>query len=116
MASYFVKIRVDGTNINTVKKTMEVHFPGFVSEIEKINLNQSRSDRLSDAELSVDDARCIVEELKEEMEAWKDSIPENLQGGDKYIQIEECISALEEIQSNLENFDFGSVDFPSMMG
>ena len=47
------------------------------------------------------------------MESWRDSIPENLQGGDKYSEVEEAISSLEELQGELENISF-DVSFPGM--
>ena len=115
MANYWVKIRVDGNNINTVKKMIEKAFPNEVWQVEKINLSPSRADRLSEAEGMVEDAKGIVEELKSEIEEWKDNLPENLQGGDKATQLEECVSALEDVEGNLDQVDFGNVEFPSMM-
>ncbi len=41
-----------------------------------------------------------IESLSEEISDWKDSIPENLQGGDKYY-------ALEDVESELSSIDFG---------
>lgn len=70
---------------------------------------------MSEAEDLVAQALSIVEELKEEMENWRDNIPDNLQGGEKYSQVDEACSALEDLASNLEGCDW-SVDFPGMFG
>lgn len=74
----------------------------------------SRAERLSQAESLFEDAKSQIEDLKSEIEEWKNNLPENLQGGDKASQLEECESALEEIMSNMDNVEFGNVDFPGM--
>ena len=114
MPSYEVRIMVDGTNIASVRKQMAAAFPGEEVRCDKIEFNKSRAERLSDAESLVDDAKSIVEELKDEMEAWHESIPENLQSGDKASEVEAAKDALENLQSELENVNFGDVDFPAM--
>lgn len=75
---------------------------------------KSRAERLAVAESLADEAKGIVEELKDEMEQWRDGTPENLQGGDKYSSVSDCCDALEEIHSSIEGLDFSSVDFPGM--
>lgn len=115
MPNYRISITVDGSRVEMVrKKAAEVFGEGVAAQVTKQTTATSRADRLSEAESSVGDALSVVEELKDEMEQWRDSIPENLQSGDKYSQVEEAISALEEIQSNLEGVEFGSVEFPGM--
>jgi hypothetical protein len=115
MANYKITLTVDAARIETVrKKAVEVFGENAGAQISKCAVATSRDDRLGEAESSVGDALSIVEELKDEMEQWRDSIPENLQSGEKHSQVEEAISALEEIQSNLEGIEFGSVDFPGM--
>ena len=117
MPSYTIKMTVDAARIDSVKKALKSAFGDKeIYAVEKNETPTSRAARLSEAEGQVDDARSTVEELKDEMESWRDSIPENLQGGEKYSAVEECIGNLEEIQNALESVEFGSVDFPSMMG
>ena len=89
---------------------------GVDATVEKLETANSRAARLGEAESGVEDAKGIVEELKDELQNWLDSLPENLQGGDKASQLEDAINNLEELSSNLEQCDFGNVDFPSMMG
>ena len=114
MASYEVRIMVDGTNIASVRKQMAAAFPGEEVRCDKIEFNKSRAERLSEAESLVEEAKSIVEELNDEMEAWHESIPENLQSSDKASEVEAAKDALENLQSELENVNFGDVDFPAM--
>lgn len=116
MARYSVNIFVDGNNINTIRNQIKKAFPGQETAVEKINLNMSRADRLGEVERTVDDAKSTVEELKDEMQNWYDSLPENLQNGDKADQIQSCIDELENLSGALDDLDFSSVEFPEMMG
>ena len=116
MASYLVKIRMNGRNINSVRKMVEKALPNKEIQVDKINLYPSRAVRLNEAETLFEEAKSIIESLKEEMENWKESLPDNLQDSEKANQLDECISNLEEIESNMENCDFSSIEFPSMMG
>ncbi len=115
MPKYTVEITVTSTNIAKVRKEIAAAFPGEEFKCDKINFNMSRQDRLGVAESELESAKSIVEELKEEMENWRDSLPENLQNGSKADEINEAVDALEEISSNMEQVDFSSVSFPSMM-
>jgi hypothetical protein len=76
----------------------------------------SRAERLDEAKIKISDARNIVEELKGEIEEWRDNLPENLQGGEKYSALDECASNLESTESSLEEADSNveSVEFPGM--
>ncbi len=47
---------------------------------------------------AIDAAFSEVESLADEMRNWYDGMPENLQGGDKGAQIEECADLLESVQ------------------
>lgn len=49
------------------------------------------------------DAESIFEELKEEIESWRDGMPENMQGGDKYSQLEDCANQLDTAISALQS-------------
>jgi translation elongation factor EF-1beta len=75
---------------------------------------ESRSKRINDAASIMEDAKAIVEELKDEMKQWYDSIPENLQSGSKAEEVQSAIDALEDVQSEMESISFYSVKFPRM--
>lgn len=76
----------------------------------------SRADRLNESMESVRDAIGEVECLKDELQAWFDNLPENLQGGDKGSALEEAISSLETLQDSLDNAvsESESIEFPGM--
>ena len=112
MANYKVSFTIEGARFSSIDKEVKKHFPE--AHVEKVEHKTSRADRLAEAESLVDDAKSIVEELKDEMEQWRDSIPENLQGGDKYAEVEQASDELDNIISEMENLDFGSVSFPGM--
>jgi len=114
MAQYKVSMTIDGTRLNSVRKKIEELFPNSFALVVKIEANQSRADRLGEAESSVEDSKSIVSELCEEMQSWFDSIPENLQGGSKADEVQEAIDSLQQISDDLENIDFGNVSFPAM--
>ncbi len=120
MANYKVHLNVTAAMKASVEKKLRQAFgnqaEGVTWNVEKVKNATTRADRLGEAEALVEDAKGQVEELRSEMEEWRDSVPENLQGSDKYSSIEECISQLEDIESNLDQCDFSSVEFPGMMG
>jgi molecular chaperone GrpE (heat shock protein) len=116
MPNYKITLFINEANIARVRKLAESNFPDTAKEIEKINTSPSRSERLSEAESLFEEAKSTVEELRDEMENWKDSLPDNFQNGDKADRIQEALDALEEIINNMESCEFGSVDFPGMMG
>lgn len=83
--------------------------------VEKIKRRQSRADRLADAASLVGDAKGEVESLKQELEDWRDNMPESLQGGSKHDELEEAISELLELEEQLEQVSgFDNVNFPGM--
>jgi len=114
MARYNLMFWVDGGRIDQIKKKMAEVFPDAKVLVEKQNMHPSRADRLAEAEGDFDNAKGTVEELKDEMQEWFDSIPENLQNGSKAEEVQTAIDALDEIYSNLEGCDFSSIDFPGL--
>lgn len=85
---------------------------------KELRKHKSRSARLDDALQLCQDAKLEVDSLFEEIETWAEGMEgTNLEYSFKYQQLEECKQYLEEIQdilSNLESFEGGVVEFPSM--
>ena len=102
MGHYRVMFEIEGERINRVKKQIEKTLPDCDVKIERLQPS-SRAERLSNA-------RCITEELLEELQQWRDNLPENLQSGAKAEELATCIDSLEELLTSFEN-----VDFPSMI-
>lgn len=116
MPQYKIVLTVNGSRIDRVRQMCQSAFGVDVSaQVKKIERQPSRPDRLNDAECMVSDAKSIVEDLRGEIEEWKDNMPDSLRNGDKYGELEECQSALEELENALDTIDFASVSFPSMM-
>jgi len=76
----------------------------------------SRAKRFANAQQKVAEARCEIEELMDELQNWYDSIPENLQDGDKANTLEESIQLLEEHIGILDEIENSDVEFPGMFG
>lgn len=78
--------------------------------------NLSRAKRFDKAMESMPD-RSEIECLRDELQNWLDSIPENLQSGTKAQTLEESINKLESIIDALDEIDSNSdIEFPSMFG
>lgn len=117
MARYKVTLEISERLPASVEKKLKQVFGDVpIHTVEKIVTPESRADRLDEAisglEDSIDNAKTAVEELKDEMQSWYDSIPENLQQGDKAGEVQEAI----DLESELESLSVPSndVSFPSM--
>lgn len=115
MANYEIKLTVEAARRESVEKALVKTFGKDVPihSVEKLKTAESRADRLGEAEGSLEDAKSVVSELKDEMQEWFDSIPENLQQGQKASEVQEAIDALESLEGDLENIQF-DVSFPGM--
>jgi hypothetical protein len=118
LSRYEITAIVDAARRPTVEKKLRDAFgpDAEVFSIEKLKTAESRADRLAEAEDHVGAAHGIVEELEAEMQEWADSIPENVQGGEKASEVQQAIDDLQTLISDMENLDFRSVCFPGMMG
>lgn len=114
-----ISINKKGLRAATVHKIVEdaikAVYPDASVTTTRKEPAESRADRLGEAESGFDDAKSTVEELRDEMQEWYNNMPENFQSGDKGDEVQSTVEALEEIISNMEQVDFSSVDFPSMM-
>lgn len=85
--------------------------------VKEMRKHKSRSTRLSDAFQMVADAKLDIEELKDELEQWRDGMDgTNLEMSFKYGQLDEAIDLLDEFIPHLEELEGrdGEVEFPSM--
>lgn len=115
-ARYLIRFEATATNIIAMRKQLEAMSPGLAPRIVKIESGMSRADRLSFAMQDAADALSEVESLREEIEAWKDALPENLQSGSKADELDDCMSQLEATKDSLETAisESESVSFPGM--
>ena len=75
---------------------------------------KSRATRFENARDNISDAKIDIEELHDELSAWYENMPENLQDGEKGCQLEEAIMNLEDVISLLLDVEYAEVDFPTM--
>ena len=73
---------------------------------------KSRADRYADILESMQAPLDAMKELKEELEAWRDNMPENLQGGSKYEELEDSITELDDVIQQIEEALEREVSFP----
>lgn len=124
---YRIKItdEVEATSIEDARKQATELFGLIVKDKKRIEESvervtrakySSRADRLSEARSMLEEAQSIVDELKGEIEEWRDNLPENLQGSDKYSALEDCVGNLEEVESAIEEAvsNCDNVEFPGM--
>jgi DNA repair exonuclease SbcCD ATPase subunit len=118
MARYQVVITgVTAANIKVLEKLVKNAFGDqFAAQVMRQDPGRSRADRLSEAESDFENAKSVVEDLKDEISSWREGLPENLQSSAKADELQECEDALQEIVDNMDQVDFGNVTFPGMMG
>lgn len=120
MARFRITISGKGLRRETIKKLTDEfakkYGDGASVSVEDATPPTSRADRFSAVQSLIGDARAECEEIKDELEQWKDNLPDNLQDSEKAQQLDDAISELDTIVSNLEDAEGASVEFPGMMG
>lgn len=76
--------------------------------------HMSRSVRFAKAVEQIADPRSEIEGLRDELQDWLDSMPENLQGGSKADELQEAIGNLEDLIQVLEEAEMTEIEFPGM--
>jgi len=120
MPRYRIEVNLPkGSNIKTVEAGLKkpgVLPKGASAQITKDDPPSSRADRLNSAMSLVEDAVSEVNDLKDELQNWVDSMPENLQSSSKADEINDAISELEEVSGSLDQAVSGaqSVSMPGM--
>ena len=66
-------------------------------------MNNKRRERLGKAKGYLEEANSIVDAVRDEEEDALDNMPENLQSGDRYDQMEECVGCLSDIIHFIES-------------
>ena len=114
--TYRIMLTVTGSRLEATLKKARIVFGSLVLNVEKVARLQSRADELGEAVGMIDEARSIVESLKEQIEEWHGNLPDSFRDGDKGSQLEECMEALEQVVSSLDEAESGAenVEFPGM--
>jgi len=81
-----------------------------------VSKSKSRATRFSEAQSKACEAKEEMECLREELQTWRDGLPENLQSSQKADDLDSAISELDTAISGLEEAENASPDFPGMFG
>lgn len=66
-------------------------------------MNKTRRKSIQDAAGQLEDLKSTLEDIQGEEETYRDSIPENLQGSERYEKADEACDVLVEAISGLED-------------
>lgn len=113
-----VTIKQKGARVNVIESLIEKHikakYPEALISVQRKDPAESRSDRFSEAQSLVSDAKSEGECLRDELQDWLDNLPENLQQGSKADEIQSAIDELETFIDALDEAESSSPDFPGM--
>lgn len=76
----------------------------------------SRNKRYADEIMKIVSSKENIEGLRDELQEWLDSMPENLQSGQKAEDLDAAISDLDSCIDSLEEAEGVEVEFPGMFG
>jgi len=107
-------LTVTGSRLESTLKKAQEAFGDKLLNVEKVSRISSRADQMGEAVGMIQNAKSVCEDLKDQIESWKDNLPENFQ--DKASQLEECTEALEQVISSLDEAESNaeSLEFPGM--
>lgn len=66
-------------------------------------MNKQRRNAIDEVTGKIRDLLVDLETLRDEEEEYRDNIPENLQGSERYEQADECVDGLTEAIENIES-------------
>jgi len=109
---------IDGARLQAKTRVAELVKTDLGEKVERVVRAKysSRADRLDKARSMIEDAKGIVEELKDEIQEWHDNLPDAFRDGDKGSALEDCVSNLEQVETDIEEAlsNCDSVEFPGM--
>lgn len=113
-----ISVNQKGARADTIRELVEsalkTKYPGAVIHVSRREPAESRADRFSEAQSNISDGKSEAEELLDELESWRDGLPENLQSGSKADELEEAISSLQEFIDACDSAESVDVTFPGM--
>jgi len=84
---------------------------GVNARVQKVDRHPSRASRFSEALDRIRHGQEDLVELRDELQTWRDNLPENLEDGQKAEQLDTAIDQLTEFEEIEVDVD---VDFPTM--
>lgn len=91
--------------LNTIQVEIENLIPKLDDDEEELPEDESAKliEQINNLIGQIPDHVSLIEELKEEIESWKENLPENLQSSEKADKLDECAGTLEDGIYNLES-------------
>jgi len=77
---------------------------------------KSRRERFEEIQGRIAEAKEGIEELRQELEDWRDNIPENLQAAAKADELDQVIGELEDLTQSLDEVCEADIEWPRMVG
>ena len=72
-------------------------------EMRGTNMNKPRRKALQGIIDQLEELKGALEEILSEEEEYRDNMPENMQGGEKYEKVEEAVSNIDDAVSTIED-------------
>lgn len=121
MATYQVIVTVDGRfnrpgqltkAIRTALGESTEQITIDISKEENVTNYRSRAHRFGIAASDFEGIVGEVSNLIEELESWRDNMPDSLQGGTKGSEIDEALEPLQSLKDELDEISWPEVEFP----
>jgi len=66
-------------------------------------MNEKRRERIRSVKEKLDDCASELDDIRSDEEEYRDNIPENLQGGDRYQDADDNCDKLEDVTENIRD-------------
>lgn len=99
-----------------MRELVNKHWPESRLTITKKERAESRTDRFDEALEMIAEAQGTFKKLREELQEWRDNLPENLQSSQRADDLDSAILELEDAISKAEDLKGSEVNFPGMFG
>ena len=112
MADYRISFTLTAANVNQIKKRVqEALGVDITAQIQKVERQPSRSDRLSEAAGWLGDVKRVVEEVKDELTESLDNMPEGLRENSETAQVNgEAVDSLDTALTALEDVELDDIE------
>ncbi len=77
---------------------------------------QSRAQRLAAALEEISNATNVIEELKDELDEWRNNLPENLEDSATAQKLDEAMDALETLKDEIDGACYAADDIEWPLG
>ena len=116
MTRYIVTVEKKGLRTTELAKALRSFGPECEYDIQDGALPTSQAGRFAVAMTQIGQAKEEAENLRGELDSWRESLPDTQQESEKAEQLEDAISQLEEFIAACEQAEGVEIEFPGMIG